>query len=237
MLEACRSSALSDRPIFGSVAPALLESGVGSVIAFSHSVHIEASRLLVERFYKELADGLTVGQALEEARSRLRAEPKRWLSLGPDPETIELQDWFIPQLYQVGPDNVYMAYSTLAKVARDRGDAEAGAAWQAKHDSKVAELERLHCGDDDAPVQVPTQLRDAILALARAVHDARTRGASLPADASEALAQLDGLPPPLGAVGTFLRDVAGGGALPSVPEGLPSEIGEVLKKLVEAVEE
>jgi hypothetical protein len=117
LLEACRSSALSDRPIFGSVAPALLESGVGSVIAFSHSVHIEASRLLVERFYRELADGLTVGQALEEARARLRAEPKRWLNLGPDPETVDIQDWFIPQLYQLGADPALNPCKSSAEIA------------------------------------------------------------------------------------------------------------------------
>ncbi len=104
ILEACRTSDLSDQPVFGSVAPALLESGVGSVVAYSHSIHIEASRLLVERFYSELADGMSVGQALSEARALLRAEPFRWLTLGPDPPTVKLQDWFVPQLYQVGPD-------------------------------------------------------------------------------------------------------------------------------------
>lgn len=104
LLEACRSSGLSDKPVVGSVAPALLESGVGSVIAFSHSVHIEAARLLVERFYQELAGGVPIGKALDEARRHLFANPERWLHPGPDPETIKLQDWFIPQLYQVGPD-------------------------------------------------------------------------------------------------------------------------------------
>ncbi len=104
MLEACRTSDLSQRPVFGSVAPALLDSGVTSVVAFSHSIHIEAARLLVERFYRELADGLSVGQALSEARSSLRAKSARWLTLGPNPPTVKLQDWFVPQLYQVGPD-------------------------------------------------------------------------------------------------------------------------------------
>ena len=104
MLEACRTSDLSDQPVFGSLAPALLESGVGSVIAFSHSVHIEASRILVERFYKELASGLKVGQALAEARTALRATPQRWLHLGPKAATVNMEDWFIPQLYQVGAD-------------------------------------------------------------------------------------------------------------------------------------
>ena len=35
LLEACRGSDLSDKEIYGSVAPALIKSGVGSVIAFS----------------------------------------------------------------------------------------------------------------------------------------------------------------------------------------------------------
>jgi tetratricopeptide (TPR) repeat protein len=106
LLEACRGSDLSDRPVFGSLAPALLQSGVGSVIAFSHSVHVEAAKLFVERFYKKLAAGKTVGQALEEARTRLHAERARWLHLGPNAETVDLEDWFIPQLYQVGDDPV-----------------------------------------------------------------------------------------------------------------------------------
>jgi hypothetical protein len=104
LLEACRSADLSNQPVFGSVAPALLESGVGSVVAFSHSVHVHAARLLVERFYRELAGGRTIGQALQEARAALRANPNRWLHRGPDAETVALQDWFIPQLYQVGDD-------------------------------------------------------------------------------------------------------------------------------------
>ena len=61
--------------MFGSVAPALLQSGVGSVVAFSHAVHVQAARLLVERFYRELCAGRTVGQSLEEARVALRADP------------------------------------------------------------------------------------------------------------------------------------------------------------------
>ena len=109
LLEACRGADLSDQPVFGSLAPALLDSGVGSVIAFSHSVHIEAARIFVERFYKELAAGLTVGQALEESRAALRANPARWLHLGPNAKTIDLQDWFIPQLYQVGEDPALVA--------------------------------------------------------------------------------------------------------------------------------
>ncbi len=48
------------------------------------------------------------------------------------------------------------------------------------------------------------------------------------------MAQLSGLPAPLGAVGAFLQDVARG-ASPAVPSGLPSEVGEILEELREAV--
>ncbi len=127
---------------------------------------------------------------------------------------------------------VYKTYGVLAQVARDLGDAQAAAEWQAKHDAKLAELERLRRGD--GPAGVPAQLVQGVLALARAVHEARARGVALPVEAAEALAQLSGLPAPLGGVGDFLRGVADGGT-PPVPSGLPSELGEVLAGLLEAL--
>ncbi len=111
LLEACRGADLSDKPVFGSLAPALLDSGVGSVVAFSHSVHIQAAKIFVERFYQELTGGQSVGFAVQEARGALLAQPKRFLHLGLDAETVEIQDWFIPQLYQVGIDPVLLGKS------------------------------------------------------------------------------------------------------------------------------
>ena len=109
LLEACRGADLSDRPVFGSLAPALLDSGVGSVVAFSHSVHIRAARIFVERFYKELVTRQSVGSAVQEARAAMLATPDRFLHFGPQAESVNLQDWFIPQLYQVGQDPVLLA--------------------------------------------------------------------------------------------------------------------------------
>jgi tetratricopeptide (TPR) repeat protein len=43
--------------------------------------------------------------------------------------------------------NVYRDYWQLAKIARDRGDLEAAARWQAKGDAKWAEVQRLHRGE------------------------------------------------------------------------------------------
>ena len=106
ILEACRSGQVSRLPVSGSVAPCLLEAGVGSVIAMSHSVHVEATKILLAQFYRELAKGAPVGAALDQARNALIANPHRWLKLGPDAPAISLQDWFLPQLYQGGKDPV-----------------------------------------------------------------------------------------------------------------------------------
>lgn len=154
ILEACRTSDLSDRPVFGSVAPALLESGVGSVVAYSHSIHVEASRLLVERFYRELAAGLSVGEALAEARARMRAKPDRWLALGPNPPTIALQDWFVPQLYQVGSDPALVT----------DGQVEAGASKSLLRSSWE---ERLHGFPPEPPYRFQGRARE-LLELGRA---------------------------------------------------------------------
>ncbi len=95
----------------------------GSVEVEFCQLHIEASRLLVESFYRQVADGQSIGQALSAARTRMRAEPDRWLTLGPDPSTVKLQDWFVPQLYQVRPD-----LSLRTDDADSAEAAEAGAA-------------------------------------------------------------------------------------------------------------
>lgn len=103
ILEACRSSAVDD-VVFRSVAPRLLEAGVGSVIAMSYAVHVEAARILIARFYRELARGRSIGQAMESGRGALMAQRDRWLQYGPQGQSVQLQDWFLPQLYQRGSD-------------------------------------------------------------------------------------------------------------------------------------
>jgi tetratricopeptide (TPR) repeat protein len=124
LLEACRGAQVSDKPVFGAVAPALLQSGVGSVVAFSHSVHVAAATKLCERLYRELVAGRSIGEALEEARAALHAHRARWLALGPDPETVELQDWIIPQLYQAGGDPELVPAGDLGDAPRPQADIE-----------------------------------------------------------------------------------------------------------------
>ena len=104
ILEACRSGTLGKVAVFRAVAPRLIEAGVGSVISMGHAVHVEAARIFLERFYREIVVGAHVGQAIEQGRASLLAAPARWLELGPGARTVELCDWFLPHLYQRGDD-------------------------------------------------------------------------------------------------------------------------------------
>jgi tetratricopeptide (TPR) repeat protein len=103
ILEACRSSEVHDVAL-RAVAPRLIEAGVGSVIAMSYAVHVEAAKILLARFYRDLARGHSIGQAMEGGRAALLVQPERWLEYGPQGRTIQLDDWFLPQLYQRGHD-------------------------------------------------------------------------------------------------------------------------------------
>jgi len=104
ILEACRTGTIGKLAVFRAVAPRLIEAGVGSVISMSHAVHVEAARILLERFYRELVTGCTVGQALEQGRAAMIANPHRWIETGPGGRTVELKDWYLPHLYQRGND-------------------------------------------------------------------------------------------------------------------------------------
>jgi tetratricopeptide (TPR) repeat protein len=129
ILEACRSGQVGDVMAFRGVAPALLEAGVGSVLAMSHAVHVEATRILLERFYEKLAAGASIGEALEKGRGALIAKPDRWLYRGPDAPTVALQDWFLPHLYQRGADPVLVPKGTkLSKVAKRKIEVRRAAA-------------------------------------------------------------------------------------------------------------
>lgn len=100
VLEACRSATVGRTAVFRSVAPRLIQAGVGSVLSMSHAVHVEAARLLLDRFYRELVSGTTIGHAVAEARKALFATRGRWIETGPGGRTVELRDWFLPHLYQ-----------------------------------------------------------------------------------------------------------------------------------------
>ncbi|MGH6631049.1 MAG: CHAT domain-containing protein, partial [Burkholderiales bacterium] len=62
-LEACQSAKTEENPT-ASVAARLLQEGVTSVVAMSHSVLVETARRFVAAFYRSLAEGKRVGAAM-----------------------------------------------------------------------------------------------------------------------------------------------------------------------------
>src|SRR6185369_13967138 len=85
-----------------SVASELLKVGVVSVVAMSHNVLIETARRFVEAFYKELAAGQRVGDAMLAGQRQLKDDTFRGRIFGVG--ELRLEDWFVPVLYQEKDD-------------------------------------------------------------------------------------------------------------------------------------
>src|SRR6266508_1678769 len=96
-LEACQTATVEDDPT-ASVAGRLLEEGVTSVVAMSHSVLVETARRFVQAFYAELARGARVGKAMLAGQRALQDDTYRGKIMGAG--ELRMQDWFVPVLYQ-----------------------------------------------------------------------------------------------------------------------------------------
>jgi tetratricopeptide (TPR) repeat protein len=99
-LEACES-ARADRTPIASVAAQLLSQGVTSIVAMSHAVLVETTRRFVDAFYRELLQGRRVGLAMTWAQRALHLDRRRGASPGGE---LELDDWFVPVLFQDAAD-------------------------------------------------------------------------------------------------------------------------------------
>ena len=100
-LDACQTAQTEEDP-HASVAAKLLEQGVGSVVAMSHSVLVSTAERFVEAFYKALAQGSRVGDAMLAGQAALHDNSYRGKITGAG--KLELKDWFVPVLYQEAND-------------------------------------------------------------------------------------------------------------------------------------
>jgi len=99
-LDACQTAKTEAGPS-ASVAGKLLESGVASVAAMSHSVLVETTRRFVSEFYPALLSGKRVGQAMLAGQSALQTNTFRGKVFTGE---LHLQDWFVPVLFQEEQD-------------------------------------------------------------------------------------------------------------------------------------
>lgn len=126
-LEACQTAQAESAS--ESVASALLKTGVGSVVAMSHSVLVETSRRFVEAFYRALYAGRRVGSAMLEGQRALKDSPVRGRVFGVGEFT--LQDWFVPVLYQ-DRDDPQIFRETPARQTRED--------WRERLKTRLGEL-------------------------------------------------------------------------------------------------
>ncbi|MDZ4700231.1 MAG: tetratricopeptide repeat protein [Rhodothermales bacterium] len=99
-LEACQSAQAEQTS--ESVASELLKVGVASVVAMSHSVLVETARRFVAVFYRALAGGQRVGDAMLAGQRDLKDDPFRGRVFGAG--ELRLEDWFVPVLFQEKDD-------------------------------------------------------------------------------------------------------------------------------------
>jgi tetratricopeptide (TPR) repeat protein len=95
-LEAYQSAG-TDTGSSASVAGGLLESGVSSVIAMSHSVLVETALRFITEFYKELLSGARIGHAMLAGQRALKSDTFRGKTFAGE---LHLEDWFVPVLFQ-----------------------------------------------------------------------------------------------------------------------------------------
>jgi len=142
-LNACQS-ALSISDPMASVAAKLLEEGVGSVVAMSHSVLVETARRFVEPFYKSLAQGQRVGDAMLAGQIALYDDPYRFKIMGAG--KLDLRDWFVPVLYQDEADPqlfTVKAGETATRLAAKRNELKLGLLPEAPEHSFVGRSRML----------------------------------------------------------------------------------------------
>lgn len=99
-LDACQTAKAAKNPT-ASVAGSLLQSGVASVVAMTHSVLVETARRFVTVFYQKLMGGERVGHAMLAGQRDLKLNTFRGKVFTGE---LRLQDWFVPVLFQEEQD-------------------------------------------------------------------------------------------------------------------------------------
>jgi tetratricopeptide (TPR) repeat protein len=114
-LEACQTAHAEETPT-ASVAARLLQQGVASVVAMSHSVLVETARRFVTHFYRELLSGARIGQAMLAGQRALQQDTYRGKMLT---EELRLQDWFVPVLFQEEADPPLLTQAQVTHVQEE----------------------------------------------------------------------------------------------------------------------
>lgn len=98
ILNACQSGKQADSE--ASLAARLVEAGAQIVLGMRYSVTVSAASLMMPELYRRLFDGFDLDLAILRARGELAADKQRRAYFQ---QTIELEDWLLPVVYQNKP--------------------------------------------------------------------------------------------------------------------------------------
>lgn len=141
ILSACQSATVAGEEAIASVAARLTYEGISVVLAMSYSVLVETTRQLFGAFYRQLAMGETIGGALDEAREYLHENRDRgFRQRGTSRIPWQLEDWFLPTLYQGGKDVPLVDVSLAISSAQIRKTKENLPALQGEFFGRSGEL-------------------------------------------------------------------------------------------------
>ena len=101
VLNACQSATLDQQAenAFASVATALLQSGMRSVVAMAYSLYVSGAQVFLPEFYRRLFESGSVAEGVRAGRRQMLANKNRMSPRGSYP----LEDWLLPVLYQQAP--------------------------------------------------------------------------------------------------------------------------------------
>ncbi len=134
-------TAQTDNDPTASVATTLLENGVASVVAMSYDILVTASEKFTAAFYRKLAEGSLIGAAMLAGQQALHDDAVR--AHLPGGESLRLQDWFVPVLFQEQKDPQLVRQVPGAQVRRHLAEA-----WKARLGAMPAEPPHGFVGRD-----------------------------------------------------------------------------------------
>ena len=127
VLSACQSATVGGEDALNSVAARLTHAGLPSVLAMTYSVLVATTEKLFAEFYKELMKGKHIGEALDTSRRYLNRNAERGeRQCGANRITLNLQDWFVPALYQASGDSALLKSPPAPLFQRGEQDQDQG---------------------------------------------------------------------------------------------------------------
>lgn len=115
VLSACQTASLEEEgDPMASVAGRLTSTGIPAILAMTHSVLVATTKSLFGEFYGSLANGREIATALDDARTFLANNREKYeVQREGKRRMLELQDWFVPTLFQVGTDSALLTKSQI----------------------------------------------------------------------------------------------------------------------------